>query len=289
MEKRTLGRTGEQLSAIGFGGIVVSGMAHRDAEAWVDEALDAGINYFDVAPSYGDAETRLGPALYGKRDDVFLACKTTERTRDGARRELEQSLENLRTDHFDLYQVHAITTLEDVGTVFGPSGAMETILRARDEGKTRFIGFSAHSEEAALAMMERFDFDTILFPVNYVCWFEGGFGPRAVERARELGMGLLALKAMARQKWPEGANRQRYPKCWYQPEDDERLAGLALRFAWNQGITACVPPGDPGLWRMATHLAQQETQPLSHDELAELRLRADGRDPIFASAVPAEG
>ena len=288
MEKRTLGSTGVELSAVGFGGVVVGGMTHRDAEAWVDEALDAGINYFDVAPTYGDAETRLGPALYGNRDDVFLACKTTERTKDGARRELEQSLENLRTDHFDLYQAHAVNTLEDVEMLFGPNGGMETFFRAKDDGKTRFLGFSAHSEEAALAMMDRFDFDTILFPVNYVCWFEGGFGPRAIERARENDMGLLGIKATARQKWPEGADRQRYPKCWYEPEDDERFARLALRFAWSQGITACVPPGDPGLWRMAAHLAQQGAQPLSHDELAELRLRAVGKDPIFASAVAAE-
>ncbi len=284
MELRTLGRTGERLSAVGFGGIVVDKMEHRDAEQWVDEALAAGINYFDVAPSYGDAETRLGPALYGKREGIFLACKTTERTRDGARRELEQSLENLRTDRFDLYQAHAMTTLDDVETFFGPNGAGETFLRAREEGKTRYLGFSAHTEEAALAMMEQFDFDTILFPTNYVNWFAGGFGPRVLERARKEGMGILALKAMARQKWPEGADKSRYAKCWYEPEDDARFAHLALRFAWTQGVTACVPPGAPELWRMAVRLANQGTEPLSDAEMDELRERAVGKAPIFAAA-----
>lgn len=288
MELRTLGRTGERLSAVGFGGIVVDKMEHREAERWVDEALAAGINYFDVAPSYGDAETRLGPALYGKRDEIFLACKTTERSRDGARRELEQSLENLRTDRFDLYQAHAMNTIDDVKTFFGPNGAGETFFRAREEGKTRYLGFSAHTEEAALAMMEQFDFDTILFPTNYVNWFTGGFGPRVLERARNEGMGMLALKAMARQKWPEGADKSRYPKCWYEPEDDERFAHLALRFAWTQGVTACVPPGAPELWRMAVRLANQGTEPLTDDEMDELRARAIGKAPIFAAVDRAE-
>jgi aryl-alcohol dehydrogenase-like predicted oxidoreductase len=287
MEKRTLGNTGEQLSAVAFGGIVVSGLDLDSAQTYVDEAIDAGINYFDVAPSYGDAETRLGPALVGKRDGVFLACKTTERTREGSQRELDQSLENLKTDRFDLYQIHGITSLEDVETVFAPDGAMETLLRARDEGKTRYLGFSAHTEEAALAMMDGFDFDTILFPTNYVCWFEGAFGPRVIECATEKGMGKLALKAMARERWPESADKSVYPNCWYQPEDDEYFAHLALRFAWTQGITACVPPGNPSMWQMAVRLTEQGTEPLNESELSELRARALGREPVFSSGVMA--
>lgn len=285
MQHRALGSTGVELSAIGFGGIVVAGMAQRDADAIVAEALDAGINYFDVAPSYGDAEERLGPALNGKRDGIFLACKSTERTAEGIHREFEQSLKNLHTDHFDVYQVHGITTLEDVDTVFGPDGAMETILRARDEGRTRFIGFSAHSEEAALAMMDRFDFDTILFPTNYVCWHVGDFGPRVIERAKEKGMGLLALKAMARCKWPEGADRDAFPNCWYEPEQDEDMAHLALRFAWTRGITACLPPGDPGVWRMAARIAERGAAPLTAAEEDRLRLHAEGKEPVFSSAA----
>lgn len=278
MEYRTLGRTGVRLSMIGFGGIVAAGTEQRDAEAVVDEALDAGITYFDVAPTYGDCEERIGPALYGKRDRVFLACKTTNRTRDGSRTELERSLERLKTDHFDTYQLHGVTKLEDVQTIFGPNGAMETFLRAKEEGKTRFLGFSAHSEEAALALMDRFDFDTTLFPTNWVCWFKGNFGPRVLARAKERNMGLLALKAMARQKRPEGPNP--YPKCWYQPENERDIASLGLRFAWTQGIAACVPPGDPGMWRMGASLADN-TRPLTDEETAFLRERAQELEPIF--------
>jgi len=278
MESRILGRTGARLSVIGFGGIVAANMPQAEAETLVDEALDAGITYFDVAPSYGDCEERIGPALYGKRDRVFLACKTTDRTKAGSRAELERSLERLRTDHFDTYQLHGVTKLEDVETIFGPNGAMETFLRAREEGKTLFLGFSAHSEEAALALLDRFDFDTMLFPTNWVCWFKGNFGPRALARARTRNMGLLALKAMARQKRTNGENP--YPKCWYQPETEPEIASLGLRFAWSQGITACVPPGDPGVWRTAVSLAGN-TAPLTSEETALLRGRAQGLEPIF--------
>ena len=163
IEKRSLGRTGEMLSVIGFGGIVVKDATPGESSGLVKLAIDSGINYFDVAPSYGDAEIKLGPALEPYRKGVILNCKTTKRSRDEARAELEQSLKNLRTDHFDVYQFHAVTTIADVDAILGKGGAMETFLAARKEGKIRFIGFSAHSVEAAMAMMDRFDFDTILF------------------------------------------------------------------------------------------------------------------------------
>ena len=197
IEKRALGKTGEMLSMIGFGGIVVRDASTAQAAARVKEAIDFGINYFDVAPSYGNAEEMLGPALEPYRKKVFLACKTQERKKEGARKELEESLKKMRTDHFDLYQLHAVTRLEDVKTIFEKGGAMETFLEAREEGKVRYLGFSAHSVEAALALMETFDFDSILFPFNFATWYAGNFGPQVMETAQSKGMGILALKAMA--------------------------------------------------------------------------------------------
>jgi len=281
MELRQLGGTGEMVPPVGFGGIVVSGMSREEADRAFGEAFDAGVTYVDAAPSYGDCEEVLGPILEGKRDKLFLACKTTERSAEGSRSELEQSLTRLRTDRVDLYQVHGVSKLEDVETVMGPGGALETFVQAREEGKARFLGFSAHSEEAALAMMEGFSFDTILFPTNWVCWFQAGFGPRVLAEAKNTGMGLLGLKAMARQKWPASADRDQYPKCWYQPEDNEDIAQLALRFAWMQGISTCMPPGDPGLMSLAVRLASMGTASLDDDEFAALQELAHGLQPIF--------
>ncbi|MRR19979.1 aldo/keto reductase [bacterium] len=282
LEKRSLGRTGEMLSVIGFGGIVVMNATPDEASEAVRMAIDAGVNYFDVAPSYGDAETKLGPALEPYRKDVFLACKTTRRTRSEARQELEQSLKNMRTDHFDLYQHHAVTTLEDVDALLGPGGAMETFLEARKEGKIRFIGFSAHSVEAAMALMERFDFDTILFPFNYATWHAGNFGPQVMERAKEKKMGILALKAMAKGPWQEGADRTKYPKCWYEPLASPEEITMGLRFTLSHPITAAIPPGDEGLFRQALALAvADKLKPLDQSEAVSIREKALKGIPLF--------
>lgn len=277
--KRILGETGEKLSIIGFGGILVSGVEQATANNMVASAFERGINYFDVAPSYGNAEEHLGPALKQYRDQCFLACKTLERDKAGAEKELHESLKKLKTDHFDLYQLHALTKKEDVEKAFGPNGAMETVLKAKQEGKIRFIGFSAHSEKAALLAMEKFDFDTILYPINFVCWNQGNFGPKVVEKAKEKKMGILALKALAFTGIPEGAKKP-YDRLWYIPIEDKKVTNLSVRFTLSQGVTAAIPPGDPGFWDIALDIAQNY-KPVTNDEIAELEKISAGVAPLF--------
>ncbi len=280
IEKRALGKTGEMLSMIGFGGIVVNKATTGQAASRVKEAIDHGINYFDVAPSYGNAEEMLGPALEPYRKDVFLACKTTERKKEGARQELEQSLKYMRTDHFDLYQLHAVTTLEDVDTIFGKGGAMETFVEARDEGKVKYLGFSAHSVEAAMALMEGFDFDTILFPFNFAAWYNGNFGPQVMEKAQEKGMGILALKAMAWRRWEEDEERN-IDKTWYKPLTDKEQARAGLRFTLSHPVTAAIPPGHEDLFSMALGLAT-EFKAMDKSEVELIKAKAMKTDPIFS-------
>ncbi|HEY3928467.1 MAG TPA: aldo/keto reductase, partial [Candidatus Koribacter sp.] len=174
--RRPLGRTGEHLSIIGFGGIVVMNEDPAQSKNIVAEAVDRGINYFDIAPSYGNAQERLGPALAPYRKNCFLACKTEGRTKDDSRKQLEESLRLLKTDHVDLYQFHALTKMSDLDKVLGPGGAMETMEAAKKEGKIRYIGFSVHSQETAVAAMHRYPFDTVLFPVNFVLFSQAKFG-----------------------------------------------------------------------------------------------------------------
>jgi len=284
LPRRDLGKTGEKLSIIGLGGIVVCKVDQEKANGVVADAIARGVNYFDVAPSYfdGEAEEKLGRALEGKRDKIFLACKTTRRDRAGAAEELERSLRRLRTDHVDLYQLHALTkTGEDVERALGPGGAIEAFAEAKKGGKARFLGFSAHSVEAALLAMERFPFDTILFPFNWVCWSRGDFGPQVLDAARKKGIGRLALKAMARSPWTDEAKRKDYGKCWYEPVTDEGEASLALRFALSQDITAAIPPGDERLFALALKIAEG-FRPLSDEEKKTLLARAEGVKPIFA-------
>ena len=279
LERRPLGKTGKKLSILGFGGIVVMDATPQQAEQRVRTAVEHGVNYFDVAPSYGDAEVKLGPALEPYRDRVFLACKTTERKREGAARELERSLKRLRTDHFDLYQLHAMTSLEDVDTVFASDGAMSAFLEARQAGKVRFLGFSAHSVEAAMALMDRFAFDTILFPINFATWHGGNFGPQVLEKAASRNMGILALKAMARRPWPEEA-KNRVAKCWYEPLTEPEDAKMGLRFTLSHPVTAAIPPGNERLFEMALGLAM-DFKPLSGEEVAAIKARGLATTPIF--------
>jgi len=284
MDRRVLGRTGCELSVVGFGGILVMNETPAESAKLVARAVDAGINYFDVAPSYGNAEERLGPALEPYRQNVFLACKTAKRDAAGAREELEGSLEGslkrLRADYFDLYQLHGVTTLEEVETIFGPDGAIEAFLEAREEGLLRFLGFSAHSEEAAVALLNRFPFDSILFPLNWVTWNEGEFGPIVVETAQAKGAGRLALKALAKCKWENDEARKQWPKCWYRPVETLDEARLALRFTLSLPITAAVTPGHRQFLDWAIEIARDLT-PLTEEEEHLVADRAKGLAAIF--------
>jgi aryl-alcohol dehydrogenase-like predicted oxidoreductase len=279
LERRALGKTGEKLSIVGFGGIVVMNATTEQAAGRVRAAVEAGVNYFDVAPSYGNAEDMLGPALEPHRKGVFLACKTGKRTKEEATKELEASLRRMRTDHFDLYQHHAVTTRKDVETILGPGGAMEAFEAARKAGKVRFLGFSAHSVEAATALLDGHAFDTILFPVNWATWHAGSFGPQVLARAKEKGAGILCLKAMARGPWPEGAEK-RYAKCWYEPLDTPEAASMGLRFTLSHPVTAAIPPGDENLFAMALKLAAG-FQPLSPAEVEAIKAKGLAAAPLF--------
>jgi len=280
--RRKLGNTGVELSIVGLGGIIVTDNSPEFASQVVGDAVARGVNYFDVAPTYGNAELRLGPALEPYRKDVFLACKTIKRDGPSAQIELEQSLQLLRTDHFDLYQLHGLSKMEELEQCLGKGGALETFEAAKRAGKIRFIGFSAHSVEVALAAMARYPFDTILFPVNYVLFSQANFGPQVLAEAQKLGLGILALKAMARSVWPKGlkGNERSSQKCWYQPCDLPTEASLALRWTLSKAVTSALPPGDERYFPVALDVAEN-CKPLSAEEEKTLFAQAEGLEPIL--------
>lgn len=278
-------KEGVELSVIGFGGIVVCGMPQEEGSRRVAAAFDRGVNYFDCAPSYfdGEAEIKLGEALKPYRNKVFLAEKTTRRDAAGAREELERTLRRFHTDHVDLYQFHAVSSMEDVDKILAPKGAAETFLAAKKEGKTRFLGFSAHHAPAALRLLDALQLDSVLFPVNVNAWENGSFGPQILAKAKEKGAARLALKALALGQWPKETKREQrpYPKCWYEPVSDRETARMALRFTLNQEVTAAVPPGDERIFDLAMDLASQPLPRLSGAELAELGRKVAPWEPVF--------
>lgn len=279
--RRALGKTGVDLSIIAMGGIVVMNVSQAFANNIVAEAVDRGINYFDVAPSYGNAQGRLAPALKPYRKHVFLACKTGARDKAGSQEALDESLRQLETDYLDLYQLHALTKVEEVNEALGPGGAMETFVAAQKAGKVRYLGFSAHSVEAALIAMDQFDFDTTLFPINFVLYSQANFGPQVVQRAREKQMGIMAIKAMAKTVWPASEKTHHpFPKCWYKPAALPKEAALALRWTLSQPITAAVPPGEIDYFRLAMNTVQH-FRPVDEQEAKTLMARASGVQPLF--------
>lgn len=270
---------GEELSKVAFGGIIVSQETQKDADRYVHEALAMGVNYFDVAPTYGDAEVKLGKAFKGRREEVFLSCKTEDRSKEGAQKLLESSLRHLETDYFDLYQLHAVYNLEDVERIFGPAGAFETIIKAKEAGTIKRIGFSAHSTEAALALMEIYPFDSILFPFNFVSMIKNGYGMHVLKKAKEKNMAVLGLKAMALTEHMPTDDVD-HPKAWYHPIEDPDIASKALRYTWSQGVKVIIPPGDFVNFKRAVEIAKGPSD-FTEDDLQALKQVVAETVPLF--------
>ena len=238
LQKRVLGRTGEKVSAIAFGGIMLNDNPQNFAKAW-----DLGVTYYDIAPGYGNAQQKMGPALKPYRNKSFLACKTGRRDAKAAEEELNDSLKKLQTDYFDLYQLHAINNVErDVEKAFAKGGAMEVLIKAKKEGKAKYLGFSAHSVAAALRALELYDFDTVMFPLNFAVWNAGEFGPQIYDVAQKRNLGIIALKAMALSLNKPG--QEKYDKnVWYQPVQEAETQAMALKFSLSKNIATAIPPG----------------------------------------------
>src|SRR5438477_1140499 len=214
---------------------------------------------------------------------VFLAEKTMHRDAKSARDEWEQTLRRFHNDHVDLYQFHAVSSMDDVDKILAPGGAAETFFAAGKEGMVRHLGFSAHNAPAALRLMDALELDSVLFPVNVNAWENGGFGPQILAKAKSKGMARMALKALAFGKWPADMKEsdRRYPKCWYQPIDDREMASLALRFTLNEEVTAAVPPGDERIFDLALELASAPLPQLSAAELTGLKTKISSLEPVF--------
>lgn len=272
MFNRVLGRTGLEVSVVGFGGIIVKDETKENAAKYVEEAINRGVNYFDVAPSYGNAEEMLGPALEPYRKDVVLSCKTDALTKDECWKDIENSLKKLRTNYFDLYQFHSIVSKEQIDKIFGVNGAILAVLEAKEKNLINNVGFSAHTEEAAIELIKRFDFDTVMFPVNWASWLKEGFGISVLNLAKKRNMGIIALKSLAKRKWKNDEERN-WSKTWYKPVDSYEEAKIGMRFTLSKGVDTAISPSHIELFRWACDAAD-EYEPLSIAEENYLREKA---------------
>ncbi len=280
LARRPLGRTGHESSVITLGGMTAGRESQEDVNQLVDEALAAGVNHIDAAPTYSNSEVLFGNALAGRREQVFLACKTTKRDRAGASEELHRSLQRLQTDHLDLYQMHALDKPEERKQALGPGGALEAFREARDEGLIRFLGITGHNPDNLLAALEEFDFDTVMFPISFILQHHG-FGTELLREANRRGIGVVAIKSIAERGYREG-ERRHCRKCWYKPLDNNEEISLAIWYVLGQPVTTIAPPADTRLFRRALAAAQHSRE-LTEAEQQQLARRAAETKPLFSA------
>ena len=283
MEKRQLGRTGHMSSVVIFGTAAFWAIEQDEANAALDLAAARGVNHIDVAPQYGLAEERLGPWLEHRRDQFFVGCKTLERTKEGAWADLRRSLERLRLKALDLYQLHSVGTFEELDKAFAPGGAIETLREARDKGLTRYLGITGHGIQTPAvhaAALERFDFDTVMFPINPPLYGNPDYrrdAERLLKMAAERNVGVMIIKSIARGPWGEQAKAY---NSWYQPFDDAQTIEQWVRFALSQPVTAIASAADVHLLPMIFQSGER-FQPMSADDQSRLIREAAKLEPLF--------
>lgn len=285
MPYRRFGRSGHQSSVAIFGAAALWEATPAQAETALQQILEAGVNHIDVAPSYGRAEELLGPLLPPVRERFFLGCKTMERTRQGAWDELQRSLERLRVERFDLYQLHAVTSMSDLEAACARGGALEALLQAREQGLTRWLGITGHGVQAPAVFQEalrRFDFDSVLFPLNFVQYALPQYRQDCqtlLRMCQERDVGVMVIKAITRAPWGE---RPHTHQTWYEPFETLPEIQRAVNFALSQpGVSGLCTVGDLDLLPLELQACQAFT-PLSPDEQAALIASAADYQPLFA-------
>lgn len=280
MRKRRLGRTEHESTVVIFGGAALASVLQKEADQAMALALRHGVNHIDVAPSYGEAELRLGPWMERHRQDFFLACKTEKRTKEEAAGALRRSLERLRVDHFDLYQLHGVDELDELEVALGPGGAMEAILEGQEEGLLHSIGITGHCPATQVEALKRFDFDTVMFPLNFVLRAhrnERNDWEELLKLAKGKDVGVMTIKAIAKGPWSTETHAYH---TWYEPFDDQEAIDRALWFTLTQDVTAAVSAADVRLIPKVVDAAERFGS-LSQEEQAQLVSTGSQLRPLF--------
>ena len=284
MEKRRFGRTGHMSTIAIFGAAAFWEISQPDADKVIEQVIEAGINHIDVAPSYGQAEERIGPWMPRERERFFLGCKTMERTKQGAWDEMQRSLKLLQTESFDLYQCHAITTMEELDAVTMKGGALEAFVEARERGLTKYIGITGHGVDAPkiyLEALRRFDFDSILFPLNFVQMGNSEYRKNAEEliaTCKTKDVGTMVIKTITKGPWGE---REHTATTWYEPFDKAEEIQKAVNFALSHEVTGLCTAGDTRILPMVLKACENFTQ-LDKPAMEEIIEAGRQLEPLFA-------
>jgi aryl-alcohol dehydrogenase-like predicted oxidoreductase len=277
------GSTGHRSSRLVFGGAGLAEVDQDTADRVLAQLLDHGVNHIDVAAGYGDAELRVAPWLRTHRDDFFLATKTGERTAAEARAELEKSLQRLGVDHVDSIQLHNLADPIEWDIALSPGGALEALVQAKDEGKVRFIGVTGHGAQIAAThrrSLERFEFDSVLLPCNWVTmqnpYYAENFEALHATCA-ERGVAVQTIKSAARRPW---SGREHTHSTWYQPYEDQDAIDLSVWWALGREGTHVISAGDVDILPKVLDAASRFDEVPTDEAVAALSARAEA-DPLF--------
>lgn len=283
METRRFGRTGHMSTVAIFGAAALSGVSQEEADRAMEQIIEAGVTHIDVARSYGDAELRIGPWMPRERGRFFLGSKTTERTREGAWKELQETLQRLQIETLDLYQCHAVTTMEELDKLTMKGGALETMVKARDEGLTKYLGITGHGVDAPkiyLEALRRFDFDSVLFPLNFVQMGNPEYRKYAEEliavcKAKDVG--TMIIKHVTKGPW---GDKPHTATTWYEPFDKMEEIQKGVNFALSYDVTGICTPGDTRVLPLVLK-ACENFRRLNQDEIEEMIKSGELYEPLF--------
>lgn len=283
METRRFGRTGHMSTIAIFGGAAFWEISQKDADKVMEQVIEAGINHIDIAPSYGQAEERVGPWMPRERERFFLGCKTMERTKQGAWDEMHRSLKLLQTETFDLYQCHAITSMDELDSVTMKGGALEAFVEARQRGLIKYIGITGHGADAPkiyLEALKRFDFDSVLFPLNFVQMGNPVFRKNAealIAECKAKDVGTMVIKTITKGPWGE---KEKTATTWYEPFDKADEIQHAVNFAMSYEVTGLCTAGDTRILPLVLQ-ACENFKRLDAIEMNEMIRSAQQYEPLF--------
>ena len=277
------GRTGHESTRLLFGAAAIGNVSQDEADQTMELIRKHRINHIDTAASYGDAELRLGPWMETHRDEFFLATKTGERTRAGAYAEIGRSLERLRTDRLDLIQLHNLVAEDEWQTVFSPSGALEAVVQAKEEGLVRFIGVTGHGVTVAaqhLRSLEEYPFDSVLLPYNFPMARNAGYisdFEALLAVCAERGVAVQTIKAITRGPW---GDQNQTANTWYEPLTDQGAIDTAVSWVLGRDGVFLNTVGDIHILPMVIDAAERFTQRPTEEQMSELEA-ASGLEPLF--------
>ena len=283
IKKEIFGRTGHKSTRTLFGAAALSRVVQAEADHTLETLLEYGINHIDTAASYGEAELRIGPWMREHRQKFFLATKTEERTYQGAWDELQRSLERLRVDHVDLWQMHVLVEPKDWETAMGPNGALEAFIEAREQGLARFLGVTGHGVTVPAMhkrSLERFDFDSVLLPYSYAMMQNAQYAAdfeALLEICQERNVAMQAIKTLLRRPW---GDKPQTRSTWYEPFENQSDIDQAIHWALGRPGLFLNTAGDIHLLPKILDAASRFQSAPSEAKMAEMAAKLE-MAPLF--------